>query len=378
MLQPLATDVLVVRQLLEPDAQETHRFVTIDVEQDADLLEGMFDVTDALFDNVLDDSFEDLLEDVLEDPDIVAVMDFDGPDVDFEVLVPADEVVTVFAVILQPRATEVLVVRQLLDPEAIVLQDTQRLVTIDVEQVDDLLGDVLDVVFDGDKEIIGHELGAAVVVVFGVILHPLTTDVLVVRQLLEPDVMVAQETQKFVTIDVEEQEDDVLEDRCNELPSWPWSSFTSREIIRHELAIEVVIVLPVVLQPLPTDVLVVRQLLEPDVMVAQETQKFVTIDVEEQEDDVLEDRCNELPSWPWSSFKSRVMLGHELAIEVVIVLPVVLHPLATEVGYQQVGVEPDGVAERVAEWVDAERVEVEGVEAEVEAEGVADQVWAEG
>lgn len=49
-----------------------------------------------------------------------------------------------------------------------------------------------------------------------------------------------------------------------------------------------------------------------------------------------------------------------------------------KVGYQQVGVEPDGVAERVAEWVDAERVEVEGVEAEVEAEGVADQVWAEG
>ncbi|KAL8993002.1 MAG: hypothetical protein Q9188_007444, partial [Gyalolechia gomerana] len=266
--------------LLEPDAQETHRFVTIDVEQDADVLEDLCDVTDAFFDNVLDDSFEDLLEDVLEDPDIVAVMDFDGPDVDFEVLVPAEEVVTVFAVILQPRATEVLVVRQLLEPEVIVLQDTQSYSILKSSY------------------------------------YKTPKDVLVVRQLLEPDVMVAQETQKFVTIDVEEQEDNVLEDHL---------------MLRHELAIEVVIVLPVVLQPLPTDVLVVRQLLEPDVMVAQETQKFVTIDVEEQEDDVLEDRCNELPSWPWSSFKSRVVLGHELAIEVVIVLPVVLHPLATEV-----------------------------------------------
>lgn len=58
-----------------------------------------------------------------------------------------------------------------------------------------------------------------VVVVFAVMLHPLATDVLVVRQLLEPEVIVAQETQKFVTIEVEH--DDVREVRRLEVPSSP-------------------------------------------------------------------------------------------------------------------------------------------------------------
>lgn len=41
----------------------------------------------------------------------------------------------------------------------------------------------------------GQELAAAVVIVFPVMLHPLATEVLVVWQRLELEVMVAQDTQ---------------------------------------------------------------------------------------------------------------------------------------------------------------------------------------
>lgn len=57
-------------------------------------------------------------------------------------------------------------------------------------------------------------------------------------------------------------------------------------IVGHEAADEVVLVVPVILQPRLTLVLTVLQLLlEPEVAEAQETTKFVTIEVAVQEDE---------------------------------------------------------------------------------------------
>lgn len=52
---------------------------------------------------------------------------------------------------------------------------------------------------------LGHEF-ALVVVVFAVIEQPRTTDLLMVLQLLEPDVIEAQETTAFVTIELAVQD----------------------------------------------------------------------------------------------------------------------------------------------------------------------------
>lgn len=143
--------------------------------------------------------------------------------------------------------------------------------------------------------ILGHELPALVVVVFAVIEHPRDIEVLTVLQLVEPDFIEAQETQAFVTVDLAVQDGLVLV--IEEVPSSPWSSFGSILIYGHELAEEVVIVFAVISHPLDTTVLMVRQLVEPEVMVAQDFTKSVTVEIEHDDvfEDVLDDRRLDVP-----------------------------------------------------------------------------------
>lgn len=139
----------------------------------------------------------------------------------------------------------------------------------------------------GSMLMMGHALAEDTVLVLGVALHPRLTELLTVLQLVEPEVIEAQDTTKLVTVEVAVQDELLV--FVAELPSSPWSSFGSMLITGHELADEVVVVRAVALQPRLIELATVLQLVEPDVTEAQDTTKFVTVDVTEQDDDVLED-----------------------------------------------------------------------------------------
>lgn len=143
------------------------------------------------------------------------------------------------------------------------------------------------------------------VIVVAFIRQPVATDELTVRQLLdaEPDVIVPQDTQRLVTVDREEHDEEVVEG----VPSFPWSSLGSMLMeAGQELAVvDVVVVLPVVEHPVATDLLTVLQVAEPD-FVPQDTTTLVTVEAEH------EDRCDEFGS-PSSPCESSGLIDIEAA-----------------------------------------------------------------
>lgn len=68
------------------------------------------------------------------------------------------------------------------------------------------------------------------------------------------------------------------------VPSSPWSSFGSMLITGHALAEDVVVVLGVALHPRLTELLTVLQLVDPEVIEAQDTTKLVTVELAVQDE----------------------------------------------------------------------------------------------